>query len=325
MIDPEIRRQGIGCSQIAAVQGLSAFSTPWEIAYEKRGLLFPAEDEDGVAGWLRWGSDVEPAILKWYARERGKALLLDHRTRKHPELPLVYTPDALVEGERRGVDAKNVGWAHADEWRKGPPADAWFQVHGYMLCMDLDAYDLAVSICGEEPLIYTETRDAEVERVIARRVTNFWQRFVIGEEELPIDGSMAASAWLARRFPRHRKGTIRQANEEETELLEEYETTRIVQDEVKERRAELENQLKLAIGDGEGLAWPGGQFTWRTTKDRKITDWESMAIGLRNEYVKEPEKLELLESLYTREKKGYRRIHFKSLLYTESKQEDAAA
>jgi len=326
MIDPEVRRLGVPCSQLAAMQGVSRFGgTPWSVSSQLRGLLYePGEPEN----YLAWGHDMEPAILSWYARTQGKTLKLDHRTRKHPELPLTYTLDATVEGEPIVVDAKNVGWGHADDWKAGLPEDAYFQGLGYLICTDSQEAHFVASICGAEPVIHIVRRDPAVEKVLIRRAIKFWNRFVVGEEEMPIDGSVAASAWLAKKYPRHRKGAIRAATDEQIALLEEYETVRIVQDECAARRAELENQFKAAIGDGEGLCWGGGeyggQFTWRTTKDRKIMDWESMAIGLRNEFVKDPDRRVELEEFYTRTKPGYRRIYFKSAGYAESKEEKAA-
>jgi hypothetical protein len=43
---------------------------------------------------------------------------------------------------------------------------------------------------------------------------------------------------------------------------------------------DLENALKLAIGDGEGLSWENGRCTWKSNKDRKDTDWETLALTL---------------------------------------------
>jgi predicted phage-related endonuclease len=321
MINPEVRKQGIGCSEIAAALGMSAWTTRWALAAMKRGLLVSPEPTDRQI----WGHMREPANLLWYARQRNVKLALDHPTRKHPDYPLVYTYDATVEGERRVVDSKVVGFDQADKWRDGPPDDALLQCVGYMACGGFAAADLVVSVGGDVPRIVTVERDERLERSVLRQVTAFWDRHIAGNEEIPIDGSDAAARWLQQMYPRHKRPDLRGATPEEIELLAEYEAVRIVEDDACERRCELENRLKAAIQDREGLCWPGGKFTWRKTRDRKIVDWQSMAIGLRNEYVADPAKRKEIEEFYTRTKEGSRRIYFKSAGYSEARETEDAA
>jgi predicted phage-related endonuclease len=322
VIDPHIRSQGIGCSELAAIQGMSRWHTAWEIAMRKRGLLL--DENDHGTPEQAWGHDMEPAILRAYTRLTKRSLIVDHVSRRHPDVPLVYTPDALVEGERRGVDAKNVGFGQADDWRgPEPPADAFFQCVGYMFAMDLDAYDLAVSICGASPVIWTVTRDGKLEQRVVARVTNFWNRFVAGEEELPIDGSAAATAYLERRYPRN-KLDLRNATSDEVALLQEYETLRIAQNGIEAGRDELENKLRQAIGDHDGLRWSGGRLTWKRTRDRKTVRWESMAIALRQQFIKDEQERERLLDFYTDVKPGYRKLDFRSVAYKAAKEAAAA-
>jgi predicted phage-related endonuclease len=316
MIDPEIRKSGIGCSEIAAALGKSRWKSTWSLVYEKRGLLISSPGQ--AESWKVWGGIMEPSILAWTAGELGKKLTVDHVTRRHPDLPIVYTPDALVEGESAGVDAKNVGFRHAEDWAEGPPPDAYFQAHGYMLCMDLERYYLAASICGAAPKIFPVERDPELEAVIARRVTNLWNRFIAGDEELPLDGSADAAAWLQNRYPTHKRPDLREATRQEAALLEEYVDVRICAKQLEERRNTLENQLKNAIANREGLRWDGGRFTWRKSKDSRITDWESMAIGLRQKFIADQKDRDEWERFYTRTKESSRRIYLKSPRYKEA-------
>jgi hypothetical protein len=89
----------------------------------------------------------------------------------------------------------------------------------------------------------------------------------------------------------------------------------------------LENLLKAAIKDREGLQWPGGKFTWRKTKDGTTTQWESLALGLLNQFVAtEQERADLL-AFYTTPKPGYRKVRIDHPLLkkgAEDQREEAA-
>lgn len=42
----------------------------------------------------------------------------------------------------------------------------------------------------------------------------------------------------------------------------------------------LENQVKAMIGEAEGIWSSAGKFTWKKSKDRPVTDWETAAAGM---------------------------------------------
>lgn len=316
MIDPEIRKQGWGGSDAAPVMGLSPYRSLWAAVMEKRGLLPPAEPTPV----MRWGQLLEMPILQSYAEQHGRELILEHQTVKHPEHPLVATYDATVVGERCGVDAKYAA-GFGDEWEDGPPLYYQLQAVVYMAVSEFDCWDFAVSIRGAAPVTFTQYRDAQIEGKVIRRLTNAWNRYVVGGEEVPIDGSMVAAHYLQQRHPKERSA-LREATDAEILMLQDYETLRICQDEFIEHRRVLENRLKEAIGDNEGLRWSAGEgkFTWKKTKDSKVTDWQSMAIGLRQKFIEDPAERQRLEEFYTRPKPGARRIYFNSAAFKASKQ-----
>jgi len=53
-----------------------------------------------------------------------------------------------------------------------------------------------------------------------------------------------------------------------------------------------------------------------------VTDWKSMALGLRNEQTKDPEKRAEILNFYTRPKPGERRIYFKAANFEEGEDVD---
>jgi putative phage-type endonuclease len=323
MLDHEIRRRGIGGSEVAAILGLSRFRTPYVVWLDKMGLLAPQPSSKRML----FGQFAEAAILKAYAHETHCELMTDHKSARHPERPwMVATADALVVGERRGVDAKMIAWDQSPRW---PPTAAEIPDEYVLQCwhyadfFGYDGWDLAVSVAGEFPRIYTVPLDREAQTVVAKRVEAWWRRHIVNGEEPPMDASPVIAAYLQQAHPTHKRPDLRNATDEEIAILREYEQVRIEQKAIEEERTVLENQLRKAVGDREGLTWFGGKFTWRKTRDRKITDWESMALGLLNQFVKDPQQRADLESFYTRTREGSRRILLQSDAFKEEKEEAA--
>lgn len=309
MVDLELRRHGIGASEVGAIFGVHPWLTAFSLRAEKRGEIPRREPDMRV----RLGQAFEVGVLSLYSYATGREV--DHcgHTMQHPERPwMVYTPDALCRGERRGVDAKVTHWDQRNKW--GETADEipeyiQLQCWYYMAALDYDVWDVAAMVIGEDaPRIYEIPRDREAERAMLERVEEFWVRYIQGSEQLPIDGSDAASAWLQQRFPRHRRPDLREATRPEQLLLEEYVDVRLFEREAKERRARLENQIKLAIADKEGLTWPDGKFTWRRTKDGSATDWEKLAEALLADYVEDPKMRRRAIAEHTQPRPGGRRI-----------------
>jgi predicted phage-related endonuclease len=167
------------------------------------------------------------------------------------------------------------------------------------------------------PHVYEIRRDREAEESMLARVEEFWRRFILGDEVPPIGASAAAGQWLQHAYPRP-KADLRPATDEELLLLGKYTAVRITERAAKEARTLLENQIKLAIGDREGLYWPDGKFTWRNTKDRLVTNWQAMAKGLAQRFLKDDEERATLTGIHTNPVRGTRRIYFKSRQFVDT-------
>lgn len=323
-INPALRNCGIAGSDAGAVLGVDESRDGFAVWAEKKGALPPQPPTVRMIV----GKALETGILNLYTYVTGREVEYCDQTRQHPERPWqVGTPDAFCKHERRGVDAKLVFFDQRWKWGTTAddiPARVQCQAWWYMALCDIDVWDIAALVGDGLPRIYTIERDREAERVMLARAEEWWHRFIEGDERPPIGTGPAAHAWLARTFPQHKRPDLRAATGEEILALEEYAQVRLEQKAIKEERECLENRLKAAVGEREGLEWSGGKFTWRKTKDKEVTDWQSMARGLLNTYVEVgPVRNDLL-TFYTRSKPGTRRIWFNSDLFTEEEAEGAA-
>lgn len=309
MIDVELRQKAIASTDIPAILGYDDRRDKFSVRAEKRGELTPQEPSLR----MRKGKYFEQGIVQWYSDLTGHETEWLDRTLVHPLYPwIVGTPDALCKYERRGVDAKMVGWNQRHQWGTSAddiPERIQLQAHWLMLVTDYSLWDIAAWIDEDQLAVYTIERDSELERELIRRAQDFYERYIVGDELPPITGSEAASRWLREKFPRQ-KTDIQPATEAEILLLEEYAMVRLDEADTIQEKKRLENEIKLAIGEREGLAWPQGKFTWRRTKDSAHTNWEELAKSLLAGYADE-ERAALLQK-HTELRPGIRRIHFDS-------------
>jgi len=310
MIDHAIRRRGLGGSDIGAIFGLDHYRDAFDVWAEKKGNSGPPLPPTLSQ---KIGIEFQSALLAVYAYMTGHEVQEVDETFTLAEQPwMVYSPDALCQDERRGVDAKVVFWERRHEWGEEAddiPYSVELQAAWYMACTSYPAWDIIALVAGH-PRIYSLTRDRELESMIVARAKEWYDRFILGDERPAIGGGDGAARWLERTFPVHKRPDMRVATEEEILWLEDYAKVRLLQKTCEHQRDELENRLKFAVGAREGLAWSGGKFTWRKSKDSKITDWQSLALGLLTTHIKEDKSRQELLEFYTRVIPGSRRIWF---------------
>lgn len=304
MINAELRRQGISSTDVGPICGLDDRRDGISVWLHKKGLMPDMEP----TVWMRLGKHLEQGIMSFYSELTSRPMEWCDTTYQHAtEDWMLASPDAVNWSERRGCDSKLV---LNNAWGASPddvPLSIQAQMHWMMAVMNFDRWDVCAVMSRETPRIYEYQRDAEAEECLIQRMREWHQRFILGDEEPPITGSFASTEWLKRVFPKNR-GKVRVATAAEAALLEDYTAVRVSELELTARRALLENQIRKAVGEDDGIAWPGGKFTWKRTKDSTKVDWEMLAETLLLSRAPE-ERAELLKP-HTLVIPGYRRIYF---------------
>jgi len=304
-MDPNVRRLGIGGSDVAAIFGVDEFRDAFDLWAVKKGGL-TVEQPPSIR--MIVGKCLEEGVLKLYEHFTGRRVEYCDVSMQHPERPwMIYTPDALVVGERRGVDAKVVAWDQRRGWDDGVPPRVELQCCWYMAALDYEAWDVCALMGEGEPRIYSIYRDLELEAAMLARVEEWYDRFIVGDDRPPIGGNETAAQWLKQMYPKHKRD-IREATAEEIAMLTEYVGVRVQQAALSRRQDVLETYLKDAIKEHEGLIWSEGRFTWKKTKDSEKVDWKSLALLLLTRFVPEAEQ-DALSREYLRTKPGVRRIY----------------
>jgi predicted phage-related endonuclease len=151
-------------------------------------------------------------------------------------------------------------------------------------------------------------RDPELEKMLVEKAKEFWERYVIGNEVPAVDGSDACAKAIEYLYPKD-STIMRDATVEETLKIKELMFARLAVLEAGEKKTKLENELKQAIEEGEGLWSPMGAVTWKKTKDGTNVEWELLANDLMANF--NPKIKRDLIGNYTSPKPGHRRFLFK--------------
>jgi len=212
----EFRKTGIGGSDVATILGLNPYKTQFELYMEKTGQVESEnlDDNDSVA----FGNIIENTIGEFYTHKTGVKLRNKLQTIRSEKYPwLVANIDKKVEGQRKGVEIKNVGSHAAHAWGKdGTDEVAEYympQPMHYMLVLDYDAWDVAAYFGGSELKIYPLFRDKEFDELIIDITHDFWHNNVLARVPPEIDYNHASTEGLLKRINAGTDGSERDITE----------------------------------------------------------------------------------------------------------------
>lgn len=274
----EIRKTGLGASEVAAVAGLDPYRSALDVFSEKLGYAPPFEGNRAT----RLGSRLQPVIAEEALVELGGGTLSEPGTLRHPEEPWrLATPDYLLNGDTI-LEIKHTGYRSADAWGQGEdeiPARVLAQVTWQMDVAGIHKGAVAALIGGSDLRVYPVAYDPELAQSLVSVCRTFWFENVMAGVPPEIDGSDSARLYLAQRFPRETR-PIADATAEQEQLVAQLKQAKDEATLAEARVTLYENRLKAAIGDCAGIAGNGWSITWKATKDSARTDWEALAKSL---------------------------------------------
>lgn len=269
----EMRKKGLGGSEIAAVLGESRFATPFDVWLSKTQGWRTEETED-----MRRGSFLEDGIAHWYASRYGiEGQLTEPGTLAHATRPVALcTPDRIVGGLARRLVSIKAPRRGGDLWGEPgtdhvPPEYLLQLQWEHAICSShgalSDEMHLAALVDGDLAVYITQA-DRELQAWLLDYAESWWARHVVGGEQPSMDGSGAAHAWLKKKFPRD-QGEERAATTRETRLLVELQ---LAEREAKTWAVEVDtltNELRLSMGAAARIESPAGVATWKADKNGK--------------------------------------------------------
>lgn len=183
----ELRAKHIGGSDVAALFGLSPYSSRWQLWMEKAGKI-PPEDisdnkavqagtflESGIANWAahRWSMDIEK-VTDYYTVDDcpGMGASFDYLTADGSPMEIKWS-------------ARGHGWHYNGEEIIEAPENYLLQVQHQLACTKAE-YAWLVALIDDEPRRMKVPRNENIIDAIKAEITGFWQSIADGKEP-PID------------------------------------------------------------------------------------------------------------------------------------------
>ena len=261
----EVRRKGVGGSDVAAIMGLSDYRSPYEVWSEKCGLT-TAPDLSGNSA-VQWGNILEPVIASHYSDLHPNTIVTPGscvmRSLKRPWAQASLDYEIQVPGLGRGIlEIKTSGSRSAAQWDEGVPIYYLTQVAHYMSVTGWGFADVAVLIGGQDYREYRIMRDQEDIDAVEQAVDGFWHLVETRTEPELLGIGHEARALLER----HGEGEGVLESVQDPPDLETWINYRNLLKSTKATVDMYANRLKGLVGDNRSLQCPSGKLTWLRSK-----------------------------------------------------------
>lgn len=249
----ELRRQGVTASEIAAILGLSKWSSPLALYYRKRGEL----DDEGDNYRMDLGRALEPYIIECFEAMTGLETTQCGLVRSVKRPWQMASPDAVVGNIP--VECKS---AHSDEFW-GPAGSSVVPLYyraQLMWQMDVlgadHGYMAVVFLRSGEPRWYQVSWDSDDVGVMRMMAWSFLEQVERGEAPYT-DGSEASERALKHVF-RPDQG-VPDAVCSPT-LLDSFRAALRARRDIDDQYQLAINEVRQAMGNSARLVGPGGEI-----------------------------------------------------------------
>lgn len=273
----EARRHGIGGSDAPIIMGVNRWSSPYELACRKRGLLPEREQTEA----MEMGQLIEPIAVEKLKAESGLKVALmppfqiwrgDLEECSHMHSTIDAAACTQDESSAGVVEIKLTGLV-PDKILEDPNSDLrqmWDTqlLHNMMVWNDTDWGIVAAILGGKRFRWYRLSHEddptlLERQNAIVKKTREFWEMLQRGELPEP-DGSEATADALADRFPKD-NGKAASLGPDQVIAFEEWErANKDISDAVARQRS-AQNKLAAAIGKNTFAVLPNGvRLAYRT-------------------------------------------------------------
>jgi putative phage-type endonuclease len=260
------RRNGIGGSDIAAILGLSHFTSPYSLWISKIGEL-----PDTASSAMRWGQVLEAPILgELAAQQTGVTIRRQGLTRHDDHDWARYSPDAILD-EREShlpvglVEVKTSLSPSARTIWTGDdiPEHVWIQVQWGLEILGLPGAVVAALVTGPLLLLHEVERDETTGQGLLDAAAQWWDRHVVGRVPPDVDGHKATTEVL-RRIPARTGSPVELDPDTILPLLTQRRIAQMQLAEAEQRAAAVDNRIRHLLGEhDEGLVNGERVVTWR--------------------------------------------------------------
>lgn len=265
----EIRKSGIGSSEVATIVGLNPYETPYQLWRRKVGIDEPKQENAA----MRYGHHLEDAVSRMWHDSTGREIIkrsaIDWIIRDNERPYLQVSPDRTYWlGDSRSPEEKGILEIKTTRMKVDPT-----DLPKYWFCQI--QYQLGVAGYKEGSLAWLSAGQGfdfgyvdlkfipDFYEFLIDAVSKFWTDNILGKQE----PDSVSTADVVMKFDRHIDKKTIECNEE---VFEAYSKLKDVKKEITaltERKEILEGTLKMAFGDAEALSYGGDTIaTWKAPK-----------------------------------------------------------
>ena len=285
----ELRKGGIGSSDVGTILGLNPYQTPYQLWRQKKGLDAPPQENFA----MRMGHYLEDAVATCYHDATGREIIKASKgdwlivnnekpyLRVSPDRTAWWMPDAPKNNDNKGIVECKTTQREVDG---DSVPQHWFCQLQYQLGVaELNYGALAWLTAGREFGYRDFTFDKDFFQWIVEEVTRYWMDYIIGNKEpiaINVDDVLLKS-------PNHIAGKLLEADEALIERCSELKEIREELAALDTRKKEIEAEIKMAMGEAEALVVAGSKqplCTWKAGKDRIKFDEKRFAQAMPETY-----------------------------------------
>ena len=244
----ELRKQGIGGSDAAAIVGLDRYRSAFDVYAEKIGLK--PEQPDNEA--MRQGRDLEDYVASRFCEATEKKVRRRNAMLQHPEHTFMTANiDRWVVGENAGLECKTTSVLNRAKFSQGEyPPNYYVQCVHYMAVTGADRWYLSVLVLNKAFYVFIIERDESEIQALIEVEKYFWENHVLKQIPPTPDGSESTSELIKQLFPEAReKEEIALFGYEDK--IQQYLELEAQVKELTQKRDALKQELQLAMSDAE--------------------------------------------------------------------------
>ncbi|AWC45822.1 hypothetical protein CG477_016795 [Bacillus cytotoxicus] len=182
----EIRRQGIGGSDLAAVLNLSDWNSPMSLYLDKIGEL----KEKPQSEYAYWGNVLEDIVAREFTKRTGLKVRRKNEMLRSKKYPFMMANiDRELIGRKEGLECKTTSEYKRGEWKgDNIPTQYILQCQHYMAVTGYKRWHIAVLIGGNKFEFKTIERDEDIIKMAIKKCDVFWNNFVAKRIPPAVDG-----------------------------------------------------------------------------------------------------------------------------------------
>lgn len=262
----EFRRTGIGGSDAAALVGADP-NRGWLTIYQSK-IGEPRAEDEVWSESAYWGNELEDVVAREFQRRMGFRVYHPAGMLRSMENPFALaTLDRVAVDEEgripvRPLEVKTRSAFTKFDWVETCEPRVYWQVQHYLMVTGADAAYLAVLVGGQQFRTMVVPRSQVDIDGLLDLESRFWSHVADRRPPDPTPGDRSLLAEPSTGDPV--EGTVVDLPEDMVEVLRKHREVLELEKSIAARRAELEDQIKLALGPRES-GFLGGRVavTWK--------------------------------------------------------------